>query len=108
MPTSTTILAPGLVLFQLRLSATEQRDVWQRCRELADGPVPMYTPSVRGGRKMSVGMLCLGRHWNGMTYTYQTVGRGPMVAAPGATAYTSEVYLAKIETHEAKSDAPVS
>jgi len=41
------------------------------CRELADGPVPMYTPTVRGGRKMSVGMLCLGRHWNGMTYAYE-------------------------------------
>lgn len=41
------------------------------CRALADGPVPMYTPTVRGGRKMSVGMLCLGKHWNGMTYGYE-------------------------------------
>src|SRR5512134_214709 len=41
------------------------------CRELAEGPVPMYTPTVRGGRKMSVGMLCLGRHWNGLTYKYE-------------------------------------
>ncbi len=31
----------------------------------------MYTPTVRGGRKMSVGMLCLGKHWNGLTYTYE-------------------------------------
>jgi DNA alkylation damage repair protein AlkB len=31
----------------------------------------MYTPTVRGGRKMSVGMLCLGRHWNGLTYAYE-------------------------------------
>jgi len=31
----------------------------------------MYTPTVRGGRKMSVGMLCLGRHWNGLTYGYE-------------------------------------
>ena len=37
------------------------------CRALADGPVPMYTPTVRGGKKMSVGMLCLGKHWNGLT-----------------------------------------
>jgi alkylated DNA repair dioxygenase AlkB len=29
----------------------------------------MYTPTVHGGRKMSVGMLCLGKHWNGLTYT---------------------------------------
>ena len=67
----TTTLASGLVLFQSRLSADEQRDLWQQCRELADGPVPMYTPTVRGGRKMSVGMLCLGKHWNGMTYGYE-------------------------------------
>jgi DNA alkylation damage repair protein AlkB len=26
---------------------------------------------VRGGRKMSVGMLCLGRHWNALTYAYE-------------------------------------
>ena len=61
-------LEDGLFLFQSRLASTEQRELWQMCRELADGPVPMYTPTVRGGRKMSVGMLCLGRHWNGQTY----------------------------------------
>jgi DNA oxidative demethylase len=41
------------------------------CEALASGPVPMYTPTVRGGRKMSVGMLCLGRHWNALTYSYE-------------------------------------
>ena len=69
--TQRTVLAPGLVLFQSRLSPDEQRDLWRMCRGLADGPVPMYTPTVRGGRKMSVGMLCLGKHWNGLTYTYE-------------------------------------
>ena len=64
-------LAEGLILFQARLSAAEQRELWALCRELADGPVPMYTPTVRGGKKMSVGMLCLGKHWNGLTYTYE-------------------------------------
>jgi DNA alkylation damage repair protein AlkB len=64
-------LADGLVLFQSRLPADEQRELWAMCRALADGPVPMYTPTVRGGRKMSVGMLCLGRHWNGLTYKYE-------------------------------------
>jgi DNA alkylation damage repair protein AlkB len=68
---SGTILAAGLVLFQTRLSSAESRDVWHLCRELAEGPVPMYTPTVRGGRKMSVGMLCLGKHWNGLTYSYE-------------------------------------
>lgn len=71
MPSSATVLAPGLVLFQSRLAPSVQRELWQTCRALAGGPVPMYTPTVRGGRKMSVGMLCLGKHWNGLTYTYE-------------------------------------
>ena len=64
-------LADGLILFQSRLLHAEQQALWATCRALADGPVPMYTPTVRGGRKMSVGMLCLGRHWNGLTYKYE-------------------------------------
>jgi DNA alkylation damage repair protein AlkB len=64
-------LADGLILLQARLSSAEQRELWALCRELAYGPVPMYTPTVRGGKKMSVGMLCLGKHWNGLTYKYE-------------------------------------
>jgi len=64
-------LEPGLHLLQSYLNADEQRRVWVMCRALADGEVPMYTPTVRGGKKMSVGMLCLGRHWNAMTYRYE-------------------------------------
>jgi len=64
-------LEPGLFLYHGFLGASEQRRLWQLCQALASGPVPMYTPTVRGGRKMSVGMLCLGRHWNGLTYKYE-------------------------------------
>jgi alkylated DNA repair protein (DNA oxidative demethylase) len=64
-------LEPGLHLLQSYLNADEQRRVWVMCGALADGEVPMYTPTVRGGKKMSVGMLCLGRHWNAMTYRYE-------------------------------------
>jgi len=64
-------LADGLIVFQGQLRPDEQRELWQLCRELAEGAVPMYTPTVRGGRKMSVGMLCLGKHWNGLTYKYE-------------------------------------
>ena len=71
MPTAGTVLAPGLVLFQSRLTPPEGRELWDMCRALAEGPVPMYTPTVRGGRKMSVGMLCLGKHWNATTYSYE-------------------------------------
>jgi DNA alkylation damage repair protein AlkB len=64
-------LEPGLVLFEAFLTRAEGAALWDRCRALAGGSVPMYTPTVRGGRKMSVGMLCLGRHWNALTYSYE-------------------------------------
>lgn len=64
-------LADGLVLLQSRLSPEEQRELWALCRRLSEGAVPMYTPTARGGRKMSVGMLCLGKHWNALTYQYE-------------------------------------
>ena len=64
-------LEPGLFLYQRFLDPEAQRRLWQTCTALAEGPVPMYTPTVRGGRKMSVGMLCLGRHWNALTYRYE-------------------------------------
>jgi alkylated DNA repair protein (DNA oxidative demethylase) len=68
---STEIL-PGVHLFQPYLDAPTQRALWEECRSLARGPVPMYVPTVRGGRPMSVGMLCLGRHWNARTYAYES------------------------------------
>jgi alkylated DNA repair protein (DNA oxidative demethylase) len=64
-------LADGLVLLQSRLPPDDQRELWVLCRTLSSGAVPMYTPTVRGGRKMSVGMLCLGKHWNALTYQYE-------------------------------------
>ncbi len=64
-------LEPGLDLVQNYLDADEQRRFWVACRDLAAGAVPMYKPTVRGGKKMSVGMLCLGRHWNALSYSYE-------------------------------------
>jgi DNA alkylation damage repair protein AlkB len=66
-------LDPGFHLLQHTLTAEDQRRLWDVCRRLADGAVPMYAPTVRGGKKMSVGMLCLGRHWNALTYRYEDV-----------------------------------
>jgi DNA alkylation damage repair protein AlkB len=65
------ILFPGVFYHQTFLTPAEQRRLWEVCRELAEGPVPMYTPTVRGGKKMSVRMLCLGKHWNAQTYSYE-------------------------------------
>jgi DNA alkylation damage repair protein AlkB len=64
-------LEPGLHLLQNYLLLSEQRRMWSDCAQLAAGDVPIYTPTVRGGRKMSVGMLCLGRHWNALKYAYE-------------------------------------
>ena len=33
--------------------------------------MPAYVPTVRGGGKMHVRMLCLGLHWNGRIYRYE-------------------------------------
>ena len=53
------------------LPLENQRALVAECRALVDGPVPAYVPTVRGGGKMHVRMLCLGRHWNGKTYAYE-------------------------------------
>ena len=64
-------LHPGLFFFQGFLTKEDQCRLWAECGALAAGPVPMYSPTVRGGKKMSVGMLCLGLHWNGLLYQYE-------------------------------------
>src|SRR5918912_2617624 len=64
-------IAPGAHHLRHYLSIDEQRAIASECRALVDGPVPAYVPVVRGGGKMHVRMLCLGRHWNGKTYSYE-------------------------------------
>jgi len=54
------------------LTVADQRALVDQCRALVDGAVPAYVPVVRGGGMMHVRMLCLGRHWNGKTYRYET------------------------------------
>ena len=65
-------IAPGAVHLPRYLAVADQRALVERCRALVDGAVPAYVPIVRGGGKMHVRMLCLGRHWNGKTYRYET------------------------------------
>src|SRR5439155_25756091 len=64
-------IAPGAFHLQRCLSLERQRAIADRCRELVDGAVPAYVPVARGGGRMHVRMLCLGRHWNGKTYRYE-------------------------------------
>jgi alkylated DNA repair protein (DNA oxidative demethylase) len=67
-----TEIAPGARHFKSYLSADEQRLLVARCLELGADDA-FYTPIVRGGKPMSVRMLCLGRHWNALTYRYEDV-----------------------------------
>ncbi|MYN63813.1 MAG: alpha-ketoglutarate-dependent dioxygenase AlkB [Acidobacteria bacterium] len=64
-------LAPGAFHLRGYLSPSEQRRVAAMVQALADGPVGFYRPRVRGGGFMHCDMLCLGRHWNARTYTYE-------------------------------------
>ena len=66
-------IAPGAFHLRHHLPIGTQCALAQRCRSLIDGPIPGYVPTVRGGGKMHVRMLCLGRHWNGQTYRYEPV-----------------------------------
>jgi alkylated DNA repair protein (DNA oxidative demethylase) len=64
-------LAPGAFHLARYLAIERQRTIIERCCALIDGAAPAYVPVVRGGGKMHVRMLCLGRHWNGKTYRYE-------------------------------------
>src|SRR5215510_11327674 len=66
-----TELGPGAFLLHGFLPLEAQRELIAECFAAIDGPVPAYVPVVRGGGKMHVRMLCLGRHWNGKTYRYE-------------------------------------
>jgi alkylated DNA repair protein (DNA oxidative demethylase) len=65
------IIEPGAVWLRSYLTLEAQRALTADCLDLLNGPVPAYVPVVRGGGKMHVRMLCLGRHWNGRTYQYE-------------------------------------
>lgn len=64
-------IAPGAVHLRHYMSDEEQRAVAAQCLELGARDAGFYTPVVRGVHPMSVRMLCLGRHWNARTYSYE-------------------------------------
>jgi alkylated DNA repair protein (DNA oxidative demethylase) len=64
-------IAPGAFHLTGCLRVEAQRSLVAQCLALMDGAVPAYVPIVRGGGRMHVRMLCLGRHWNGKTYQYE-------------------------------------
>lgn len=65
-------LAEGAVWLKGALTMDEQREMVARCHAIMDGPAGGYVPTVRGGGTMHVRMVCLGRHWNALTYKYES------------------------------------
>jgi DNA alkylation damage repair protein AlkB len=65
-------LATGACILPAILSIDEQRGLADRCRGLVEADAGAYVPTVRGGGKMRVRMLCLGKHWNPLIYKYET------------------------------------
>jgi alkylated DNA repair protein (DNA oxidative demethylase) len=64
-------IAPGAIHFPHYLSLDRQAALAEECLRLGAAEAGFYTPIARGGRPMSVRMLCLGRHWNALTYRYE-------------------------------------
>lgn len=65
-------IADGAVWLKGRLGPGEQRTLVEHCLAIMNGPTAGYIPTVRGGGKMHVRMVCLGRHWNPLTYKYES------------------------------------
>ena len=93
-------LGPGAVYLPRFLPLERQRAILEECRRLIDGAVPAYVPVVRGGGKMHVRMLCLGRHWNGKTYRYES-SRSDFDGLPAPPLPTSFQQLASEIAHAA-------
>lgn len=62
-------VADGAIWLKGWLSIADQSALLERCRALMDAGG--YVPTVRGGGRMRVRMVCLGRHWNALTYHYE-------------------------------------
>lgn len=109
-------VSPGAIWLRSWLSLDEQASLVAECRALMDGRAGGYVPTVRGGGKMHVRMMCLGRHWNPLTYSYQSTredyDRQPVAAIPaawvdgasaaaGEAGYTSRPDICLINFYEA-------
>jgi alkylated DNA repair protein (DNA oxidative demethylase) len=66
-------LVPGAVWLPGLLGPGAQRALAAACLARLDGPHGGYVPRVRGGGRMRVRMVCLGRHWNAATYRYEAM-----------------------------------
>lgn len=53
------------------LDLPSQKRILELCVRLGKHSAGFYQPVLRNGNKMTVRMMCLGRHWNAKTYKYQ-------------------------------------
>jgi DNA alkylation damage repair protein AlkB len=81
MRSSASVITPGAVHLAGYLRFDEQCAIARCCLELGSAPAGFYTPLVRGVHPMTVRMLCLGRHWNARTYSYEEI-RGDVDGRP--------------------------
>ena len=65
-------VSAGIAHFPALLDDSAQRALAAQCLTLGAADAGFYTPVVRGQYPMSVRMLCLGRHWNAVTYKYES------------------------------------
>lgn len=96
-------IASGAVWLRGWLTLERQQQIVGRCRALMDGPAGGYVPTVRGGGRMRVRMLCLGLHWNPLTYSYMTT-RADYDAAPVEPVPEEWVALAAAAANDAGFD----
>ena len=87
-------VAPGAIWLKRFLAEDVQVTIAARATALLDGPHGGYVPTVRGGGKMHVRMLCLGRHWNPLTYRYEAT-RADHDGAPAAPIPAEWVAIAR-------------
>ena len=84
------VVAPGAFHLPGFLALAEQSRILAAIEALSAGRAGFYRPRVRGGGLMHCDMLCLGRHWNARTYTYEPVRSDydglPAPALPGELA----------------------
>jgi len=90
----------GAIHLQGFLSLAAQKEIAATCLALGRNPAGFYQPTVKGGGRMHLQMMCLGRHWNPRTYEYQATREDhdglPVQAIP-----SSVVRLSREIAHEA-------
>ena len=96
-------VGPGAIWLRSFVSPERQQSIAETALALLNGPHGGYVPTVRGGGKMHVRMLCLGRHWNPLTYRYDAT-RADHDGAPVAPIPEEWIDVARAAAHEAAFD----